>query len=149
MATESPRIETRTELTVDNDDRLMTGVTTVVAHAAHHAGFPADAQEALAAAVVQACKETYPLLNGSESALKLIVEHFHDRVEITIEHSGEAMPTAGLDTFCAGATADGSSCLSTALLSTKVDRVKYETRDGRSRTVLIKYREGAAPTEAL
>lgn len=146
MATESPRTETRTELTVDNDDRLMTGVGTVVAHAAHHAGFPADAQEALAAAVVQACKETYPLLNGNESALKLIVEHFHDRVEITIEHSGEALPTAGLDTFCAGA--DGSSCLSTALLSTKVDRVKYETRDGRSRTVLIKYREGATPKEA-
>lgn len=148
MPTEFSRNDARTEFTVDNDDRLMVGVFTIVEHAAHHAGFAHDAQAALAATVVEACKETFPLLNGSESALKVAVEPFHDRVEITIEHSGEPLPTAGLDTFVPGATPSGSG-LGTALLSTKVDRVKYETHEGRSRTILIKYRAGGAPKDVL
>ena len=132
------------EFTVDNDPRLMAGVTTIVSFAAHASGMPPGEQDALAAAVVEACKETFPLLNGNERSLKVIVDHFHDRVEIAIEHSGERLPTAGLDTFCAGAPS-GSSGLSTALLNTHVDRVKYETQDGRSRTIMVKYRPGATP----
>jgi anti-sigma regulatory factor (Ser/Thr protein kinase) len=146
MATESPNTEARIELTVDNDPRLLTGVAAIVSHAAHCSGLALNAQDALAAAVAEAVRETFPLLNGNESGIKLIVEHFRDRVEITIEHSGEAMPTAGLDSFCADAPA-GASGLSTALLKTNVDRVKYEARDGRSRTILIKYCAGGAPKE--
>ena len=148
MPTEPPRSDARIEVTIENDPRLMTGVSAVVSHAGHFAGLSAGAQTALASAVTDACKETFPLLNGRDSSLKLIVDHFHDRVEVAIEHSGEPLPTAGLDSFCAGAARSGSSALSAALLSTHVDRVKYETRDGRSRTILIKYRAGAVSKEA-
>jgi hypothetical protein len=29
----------------------------------------------------------------------MVIEDFPDRVQVTIEHSGESKPTAGLDTF--------------------------------------------------
>lgn len=147
MLSDSKHQEARIELMVDDDPRLMKGVATLVSQAGHCAGLPHDAQNCLGEAVAEACRQTFPLLNGSEAALKLIVEHFHDRVEVTIEHSGEPVPTAGLDTFCADAVraGSGSTGLSAALLSTHIDRVRYETRDGRSRTTLIKYCPGGAP----
>jgi anti-sigma regulatory factor (Ser/Thr protein kinase) len=147
MLIDPHRQEARIELTVDNDPRLMRGVANLVSQAGRCAGLPRDAQNSLGEAVAEACRQTFPLLNGSEAALKLIVEHFHDRVEVTIEHSGEPIPTAGLDTFCADAESarSGSVGLSAALLSTHIDRVRYETRDGRSRTTLIKYCPGGAP----
>jgi anti-sigma regulatory factor (Ser/Thr protein kinase) len=79
--------------------------------------------------------------NGSkDSVLKVIVSDFPDRVEVAIEHSGESLPSAGLDTFCHAASSAGSQAgLSGALQKTSVDRVQYETRDGVSRMTLIKY----------
>ena len=79
--------------------------------------------------------------NGSkDSSLKVIVSDFSDRVEVSIEHSGESLPSAGLDTFCDAASSAGSQTgLSGALQKTSVDRVQYETRDGVSRMTLIKY----------
>jgi hypothetical protein len=134
----------RTEFTLQDDPRLMAGVTAIVSFAAQRCGLSCDAGEGFAAAVATACQETFPLVNQNgtqNAALKLVVADFPDRVEVTIEHSGEALPTAGLDTFCGGA-AGGSEGLSKALQSTNVDRVQYETREGRSRMTLIKYCDG-------
>jgi hypothetical protein len=136
----------KTELTVDDDPRLMAGVVAIVSFAAHRCGLSSGAQEGLAAAAAEACRETFPLLNNNgtkESALKVIVSDFSDRIEVAIEHSGESLPSAGLDTFCSGAGAAGSQAgLSGALQKTSVDRVQYETRDGVSRMTLIKYCDG-------
>ncbi len=135
----------RTEITIHDDPRLVAGVAAIVSHSAERAGLSAKAQEGLAAAAVQACRETFPLLarNGSQvAALKVVVADFPDRVEVIIEHSGEPLPAAGLDTFC-GAGADLSpEAISKALQKTNVDRVQYETKEGRSRTTLIKYCDG-------
>ena len=79
--------------------------------------------------------------------LRVVLQDFNDRVEMTIEHSGEPLPTAGLDTFCAQAGNESESKLSSALQVKKVDRVQYETRDGVSRVILIKY-SGARPRES-
>jgi len=131
----------RTELTVHNDPRLMAGVSALVSHLALVAGLPVASQEGLAAAVVDACRETFPLVNGEEGhdgALQMIVEDFPDRVEVTIEHGGEALPSAGLDSFCGGGEGIAAG-ISNSLQDTRVDRVQYETREGRSRMKLIKY----------
>jgi hypothetical protein len=134
---------TRTELTLHDDPRLMAGVVAIVSFAAHRCGLSSGAQEGLAAAAAEACRETFPLLNGNgskDSSLKVIVSDFSDRVEVSIEHSGESLPSAGLDTFCDAASSAGSQTgLSGALQKTNVDRVQYETRDGVSRMTLIKY----------
>jgi hypothetical protein len=134
---------TRTELTLHDDPRLMAGVVAIVSFAAHRCGLSSGAQEGLAAAAAEACRETFPLLNGNgskDSSLKVTVSDFSDRVEVSIEHSGESLPSAGLDTFCDAASSAGSQTgLSGALQKTNVDRVQYETRDGVSRMTLIKY----------
>jgi anti-sigma regulatory factor (Ser/Thr protein kinase) len=133
----------RTELTLQDDPRLIAGVAAVVLFAGQRCGLSSGAQEDLAAAAADACRETFPLANNNgntDSALHLIVSDFPDRVEVAIEHSGESLPSAGLDTFCAGATAKAG--LSAALQKTSVDRVLYETRNGVSRMTLIKYCEG-------
>jgi anti-sigma regulatory factor (Ser/Thr protein kinase) len=117
-----------------------------VSFAAHRCGLSTGAQEGLAAATAEACRETFPLVNtngSKDSALKVIVADFPDRVEVSIEHSGESLPSAGLDTFCDGASGAGAQVgLSGALQKTSVDRVQYETRDGVSRMTLIKYCDG-------
>jgi hypothetical protein len=133
----------RTELKLHDDPRLIAGVVAIVSFAAHRCGLSSGAQEGLASAAAEACRETFPLLNGNGSkdpSLKVIVSDFSDRVEVPIEHSGESLPSAGLDTFCDAASSAGSqSGLSGALQKTNVDRVQYETRDGVSRMTLIKY----------
>jgi hypothetical protein len=133
----------RTEITLPDDPRLMAGVVAIVSFAAHRCGLSSGAQEGLAAAAAEACRETFPLVNGNgskDSSLKVIVSDFPDRVEVSIEHSGESLPSAGLDTFCDAASSAGSHTgLSGALQKTNVDRVQYETRDGVSRMTLIKY----------
>ena len=72
----------------------------------------------------------------------MVVEDFPDRVQITIEHSGEAVPTAGLDSFVGGGKAGVAAGISNSLQDTRVDRVQYDTHEGRSRMTLIKYRDG-------
>lgn len=138
MTTDPARIE----FVIHDDHRLIAAVGTIVAHVAHRAGLTSKAEEGFAAATMDACRETFPLVhnNGSrEGTLRLIAVDYPDRVEVIIEHMGEAVPTAGLDTFVAGAVGDTGLGLSSALQGTKVDRVQYETRDGVSRVTLTKY----------
>jgi anti-sigma regulatory factor (Ser/Thr protein kinase) len=140
----------RTELTLQDDPRLIAGVVAIVSFAAQRCGLSSGAQAGLAAAAAEVCRETFPLVNNNgtkDSALKVIVSDFPDRVEVAIEHSGESLPSAGLDTFCDGASGAGSQAgLSGALQKTSVDRVQYETRDGVSRMTLIKYCDGRRAT---
>jgi hypothetical protein len=138
MTTDPARIE----FILHDDDRLIAAVGTIVAHVAHRAGLTSQAEEGFAAATMDACRETFPLVhnNGSrDGTLRLVAVDHPDRVEVMIEHMGEALPTAGLDTFVAGAISETGLGLSSALQGTKVDRVQYETRDGVSRVTLIKY----------
>ncbi len=132
----------RIEVSIHNDPRLLAALGAIVSHSAHRAGLPRLAQDGFADAAIQACRDTFPLVQdggSGDAMLRLGIVSFPDRVEVTIEHSGEPLPTAGLDTFCAGAAADSGQGLSGALQGTMVDRVQYETRDGVSRVTLIKY----------
>jgi len=132
-------------MTVQDDPRLLAGVGAVISHVAMGAGLAVEAQEGLAAAVVDACRDTFPLVhhdNQKNGALQVIVEDFADRVEVTIEHSGETLPSAGLDSFCGGGSEGSAARISNSLQDTRVDRVQYETRDGRSRMKLTKYCTG-------
>jgi hypothetical protein len=85
--------------------------------------------------------------NG-EPTVRMIVSDYPDRVEVAIEHTGEALPTAGLDTFIGDAAGDPGAGLSRALQTTKVDRVQYATSGGLSRMTLIKYCDGGRKANA-
>jgi hypothetical protein len=142
----------RTELIVHEDERLLSAIEPVVFQASVRCGLSIEAQQGLAAASIAACKQTFPLLKDSnpngEAAVKVIVTDFTDRVEVAIEHTGEALPTAGLDTFVGDAVSGGGAGLSGALQKTNIDRVQYETKAGVSRMTLVKYCDGGRKTVA-
>lgn len=137
----------RIEVSLHDDPRLLAALGTLVLHSARRAGLPPSAQEDFASAALDACRDTFPLIPasaGPKGMLRVVLQDYQDRVEMTIEHSGEPLPTAGLDTFCAESGRGSEGKLSSALQVRKVDRVQYETRDGVSRVILIKY-SGARP----
>jgi hypothetical protein len=140
----------RIEVSLNNDPRLLAALGAIVSHSARRAGLAESAQERFTEAALNACRETFPLLDSGtdrNGMLRVVLQDFNDRVEMTIEHSGEPLPTAGLDTFCAQLGNSAQSGLSGDLQVQKVDRVQYETREGVSRVILIKY-SGARPFES-
>ncbi|MFZ3215296.1 MAG: hypothetical protein WA192_04475 [Candidatus Acidiferrales bacterium] len=147
MSTEAAR----TELILHDDARLLAAIPAVVQHASQRCGLSEAGQQGLAAAVQEACRETFPLMEGQangDPTVKVIISDFPDRVEAAIEHTGEALPTAGLDTFIGDASDDPGAGLSKALQMTKVDRVQYATSGGVSRMTLIKYCDGGRKAQA-
>lgn len=140
MTTESGK----TEFLLEEDPRLLHAIQAVVTFSGERAGLSPQALEGFIAAIKNACHETFPLAHRGETgkrALRVVVEDFPDRIEVSIEHAGEVLPSAGLDTFCGGA-GDQSAAISQALQGAHIDRVQYETHDGRARMRLIKYCSG-------
>jgi hypothetical protein len=110
-----------TELTLHNDDRLLSAIQAVVVYASEHACLSEGAREDLSNAATDACKEAFSIAgrNGRpDPAIKVAISGFADRVEIAIEHGGE-------------------SCLNDR--RPNIDRVDCDVRDGKSRTTLVKY----------
>jgi len=112
----------------------------VVEHFAQSAGLAPEEQQNLIAATQQACQNTFKLLSGEDGRLGVRILGLPDRIEIVLEHRGEALPSAGLDTFAA-LTAGGAeeSDIAGLELMARVDRVLYHTEGGSSRMTLVKY----------
>lgn len=135
----------RTEVVVVDDPRLLAAVGGIVEHVGERVGLPTAEQKALVAATDEACRATFPLACNHDLKLKIIIQDFPDRVEVTLEHGGEPVPPAGLHTFAAQAAEAGAGKASGSALMAKVDRVLFETKDGRSRMTLVKYIGNHAP----
>ena len=137
----------RAELSVSDDPRLLLAVSVAVARAASRAGLDNGAQADLIAATEQACADTFKLLASGNGQLTVIVEDFEDRIQVTLQHQGEALPSAGLETF-AGLSEGGEADLSGLMLLSRVDRVMYDTSGGTSRTILVKYTSAEPHTKS-
>jgi len=137
MTTDPGRIELR----LTQDARLMAVVVRAVESFAERVGFAAAATQALGEAAEQACNDSFAQMDDAPGQVGVIVEEFADRIEITVEHEGDAGPAAGLDTFGAFGGAGGAGL---ALLA-RVDRVQYQTENGVSRMKLVKYLGPAKP----
>lgn len=135
----------KTEFLLEDDPRLLHAIRAILSFSCERAGLSQHALEGFINAIQNACQETFPLVHdheGDKRAIRVTVEEFPDRIEVSIEHSGEVLPTAGLDTFCGGAD-NQPAAISGALQGAHVDRVQYETHDGRARMKLIKYCSGS------
>ncbi|MGH9791785.1 MAG: hypothetical protein ACRD5G_09230 [Candidatus Acidiferrales bacterium] len=131
-------------ITVQSDPRLLTGVATAVELCAKSSGLSERASNQVKTAAAEAARETFSLLADRDSSLDIAVQAFADRVEVILEHRGEALPTAGLDTFLTTGVQGPSAGTVTGLsLLSRVDRVLYTTEKGVSRTTLVKYRKKA------
>jgi hypothetical protein len=113
----------RTELILEEDPRLVRAVGRVVEFLGERIGMAPAARKELAEAAEASCLEIFPLTGNHRSALKVIVADFPDRLEVTFEHSGAEVPA-------------GAGSLSQ---SRRVDQVLRERRGEVSRTTLVKY----------
>ena len=121
---------------LDGDARLIAGVSGAVESFARRAEMNDTAGADLAEAAAKACRDTLPLLTAEHPTLDVQIDAFGDRIEVALEHGGEALPSAGLDTFLESGDDEQVAGLE---LMARVDRVLYNTANGISRTTLVKY----------
>jgi hypothetical protein len=134
-----PCEHSRTVLHLCPDDRLVVAVGGAVAHFAERAGMDDAARNLLTGALEDLCRQTLPLLNGNGESLDVVVEDFDDRLQISVEHRGEAQPSVGVETFIAECARESKQRVTGVHLLRTVDRIEYDARDGSIRTTLVKY----------
>ena len=129
----------KAEFRITADALLVPGVVAAAAHFGRRRGLDEAAVQSLMRAAKDACESTFKLLSKEAPTLGVVFSEFDDRIELVIEHKGEALPTAGLDTFLnAGEDDAAPGDISGFTLMTLVDRVQYQTEDGTQRMTLVK-----------
>jgi len=116
--------QTRTEINVDNDQRLAAALSAVIEQSASRLGLNDDAQRKLQTAVQEAWKNVWRNLNGTSEKLHVDCEEFPDRIELSFRCAG-------------GSIAEIEACIAT--LKPKVDHVSIETHSGKPELKLVKY----------
>jgi anti-sigma regulatory factor (Ser/Thr protein kinase) len=134
-----PEGHTRVQLTFPADEQSLQAVVAAAEHFADRSGMELGPRTALVAACQEACRSTFPLLTRADATIGVTIEDFDDRIEVTIQHEGEALPSAGLDTFAFAEAAQSSPGMSGLMLMSLVDRVQYQTDAGVQRMTLVKY----------
>ena len=130
------------ELVVPNDRRLLPAVDAVLAHACERAGLSGSEQRDLSRAVLDACDESFSLAGrkgNPRALLRLLISDFPNRVEVAIEQPNGG--PAPLDSRSVPAAAPDA--IAGALHDIKVDLLRRDVREGRPRTVLVKYHAGS------
>ena len=133
------REHSRTTLHLSRDDRLIAAVGGAVAHFAERVGMENSACHLLTSALEELCRETLPLLNGTGDGLDVAIEDFDDRLQISVEHHGEAQPSIGVESFIAECARESGRRITGVRLIRTVDRIEYDARNGSIRTTLVKY----------
>jgi hypothetical protein len=137
------REHSRTILHLSRDHRLIAAVGGAVAHFAERVGMEDAARSLLTGALEDLCRQTLPLLNGNENGdgdgLDIAIEDFDDRLQISVEHHGEAQPSVGVESFIAECTRESDQRITGVHLMRSVDRIEYDARNGSIRTTLVKY----------
>jgi hypothetical protein len=129
----------RTVLHLSRDDRMIAAVGGAVAHFAERVGMENAACNLLTSALEELCRQTLPLLNGNGDGLDVAIEDFDDRLQISVEHKGEAQPSVGVESFFSECARDSDQRLTGVRLMRSVDRIEYDARSGSIRTTLVKY----------
>ena len=131
---------TRVEFHLDRDPRLISAVRSAVHFQASHAGLHEGGCEAFAMASEDVCREALTQFTDADGGLDVAIETFPDRIEISIHHRGQLVPTVGLERFTLPETiTGGGGGLNGMELLSRVDRVMFNSGDGVARTTLVKY----------
>jgi hypothetical protein len=134
------REHARAVLRVSCDEQLVAGIGGAVAHFGERAGLLPDELGSLAAALEEFCRRTLSLLERQEDTLCVSIEDFEDRIEIVVEHRGQAPrpvdgdPLVGTSQRQAAGRAAGVE-----LVCTDRSEIEYDARQGILRTRMVKY----------
>ena len=121
----SPSVRTsRIECSLNTDSRLLASFGAIMAHAAMRAGLPDATRDDLASAAHDAARALASSGEGAGSAagMKLVVDEFSDRLEVTIDSP------AGTESDRIAKRFEGKAS----------DRIQCESRDGHVRVTLMK-----------
>lgn len=115
----------RIECALQDDARLILAVPLIVSHAAHLAGIGEKTAAAFANEAAEACRKALDCVAKVEdnSAIRVVVDQFQDRVEIVFEYSGDKISLAD----CEGAR------------GSVADNVQHEESKGKSRLKFTKF----------
>jgi hypothetical protein len=121
------------------DRRLAAAAAASAEFLAQRIGMELGPRAAFVAAVEEACKCTFRLLEDAQAEISVNIAGFPDRVEATIDYNGAPLPSVGLETFAVLERQEPSREQPVGLmLLTLVDRVGYATERGRQRMTLVK-----------
>ena len=104
------------------------------------AGFITETCAEIASASEDVCRETLSQLTEADGGLDVTLDTFADRFEVSFLHRGQMAPAVGLETFMFGdVAAGGAGGINGLQLLSRVDRVLYDTEEGKVRTTLVKF----------
>jgi hypothetical protein len=131
---------TRVKFHLDRDPRLISAVRSAVHFQALRAGLEEEGCDAFALASEDVCREAFAQFTDADGGLDVTLDTFPDRMEISIHHRGQLVPTVGLETFTLPeAITGGTGGLNGMELLSRVDRVMFNSGDGIAQTTLVKY----------
>lgn len=133
MATKTSRVVLR----LTKDERLVAAVEAAAGHFAERVFLDTSARADLVTVAADVCRATFPLLAGPDATLEVTLEGFSDRIELTLEHEGQAELAPDLATFAF--PREGGDELGGINLLARVDRVLCDSQEGTSRMTLVKY----------
>jgi len=130
----------RVKFHLDQDSALVGVLCSAVQFQAAQAGFEAETCAEIARASEVACRESLSQLAGADGGLDVMLESFADRIEVSFLHGGEMAPVLGLEKIALPDDFAGETGGINGLeLLSRVDRVLYNTEDGKVRTTLVKF----------
>jgi hypothetical protein len=125
---------------LDQNSALVSVLRSAVQFQASQAGFQPESCAEIAEASEGVCRETLSQVTDAEGGLDVALETFADRIEVSFLHGGQTMPAVGLESFTLpDAFAAGAGGINGLELLSRVDRVLYNTENGRVRTTLVKF----------
>lgn len=109
----------RIECALQDDARLTAAIPLIVSHSARLAGIADTIAESFANEAAESCRKALRVRTNAEdgAAILLTVDQFQDRIEVTLEYSGDHIAEQG----------------------SIADSVQQESRDGKSRLKFIKF----------
>jgi hypothetical protein len=125
---------------LDRDFSFAGVLRSAVQFQALQAGFDAETCEEIAGASEGVCRKTLSQLTDADAGLDVTLDSFADRIEVSFQHRGQVAPAVGLQTFALpDASPAGEDEINGLKLLSRVDRVLYNTEDGRVQTTLVKF----------
>lgn len=135
------REHARAVLQLTSDEQLVAGIGGAVAHFGQRAGLCDTDFGSLATMLEEFCRRALPFLEGEEDTLRVFIEDFEDRIEITVEHRGQVPDSTGSESLPETALHQvGGRAAGVEMICT-IDRSEtvFDARKGILRTRMVKY----------
>jgi hypothetical protein len=125
---------------LDRDPALLSAVHCAVQFQASRARLEEKSCADLAKVTEGVCREALSHFTDADGGLDVTLDTFPDRIEVSIRHQGQLVPSVGLETFTATHWHEnGDTRLSGVQLLSCVDRISFNAEDGVAHTMLVKF----------